>query len=124
MSKIRPPRATLIDREANSGPDVLPAHVRPASTICAPAAFAADRYSKFKFHRKSTRRNASAPSGVYGLFTISWIQVGEGGDSHARPLQLLDGHDNLCFGRCVASGFAFEAFASDHREGRSRELAA
>jgi len=53
MSQIRPPRATLIDREANSGPVVLPARVRPAPTIFAPAAFAANRYSKFRMQRES-----------------------------------------------------------------------
>ena len=33
MSPFRPPRATLIDREANGGPDVLPARVWPATIL-------------------------------------------------------------------------------------------
>ena len=33
MSHSRPPRATLIDREANGGPGVLPARVRPATIL-------------------------------------------------------------------------------------------
>ena len=45
MSHFRPPRATLIDREANGGPGVLPARVRPATITNTSPAFAENGFA-------------------------------------------------------------------------------
>ena len=122
MSQIRPRRATLIDREANSGPGVLPARVRPAIGVSVPSAFAENRYSKFKLERESILRHAPATSGVYGLFNVFWIYVGEANDIRAQLLEDLEGDNRLCFGRYRPSGFAFERVAPELRERRRSEL--
>lgn len=122
MSKIRPLRATLIDSEANGGPGVLPARVRPATLLIAPTAFADTRYSKFKLERESIIRNAPAVSGVYGLFNVFWIYVGETSDLRARLLEHLEADGHPCFGRYRPAGFAFETVAPELRKRRCSQL--
>jgi hypothetical protein len=124
MSQIRPPRATLIERDAKGGPGVLPVRVRPATIMVASSAFAENRYSKFKLERESIVQNAPPTSGVYGLFNIFWIYVGEANNIRARLLEHLEEDHHACFGRYRPSGFAFESIAPELREYRRSALVA
>ncbi len=83
--------------------------------------FEENRYLKYGWDRRAILRNAPEASGVYGLYNVVWIYVGEADNIRARLLEHLAG-DNACLIRYRPSGFAFELVAPEARSRRLDEL--
>jgi len=86
-----------------------------------PEPFAATRYLKYGWERDAIIQNAPAASGVYGLYNVVWIYVGQADDIRARLLEHLTG-DDACITRYRPTGFAFELVGPPERSRRLQEL--
>ena len=66
------------------------------------------RYRHYhKFEHESVLLNAPETSGVYGLYSVLWIYIGEAENIRLRLLEHLGG-DNRCINHYRPSSFAFE----------------
>ena len=83
--------------------------------------FANNLYSYHKFERESVLLNAPEASGVYGLYNVLWIYIGETENIRRRLLEHLEG-DNHCINHYRPSGFAFELAGLEQRIRRRLEL--
>jgi hypothetical protein len=83
--------------------------------------FADNLYSYHKFERESVLLNAPEASGVYGLYNVLWIYIGEAENIRQRLLEHLGG-DNHCINHYRPSGFAFELAGLEQRIPRRLEL--
>jgi hypothetical protein len=84
--------------------------------------FADNLYRYHKFERQSVLLNAPETSGVYGLYSVLWIYIGEAENIRLRLLEHLDG-DNHCINHYRPSGFAFELAGLEQRIRRRLQLA-
>ena len=84
--------------------------------------FADNLYSYHKFERESVLLNAPEASGVYGLYNVLWIYIGEAENIRLRLLEHLGG-DNRCINHYRPSGFAFELAGLEQLIRRRLELA-
>lgn len=71
------------------------------------AAFAENRFSKLRWDRDSIVRNAPEAPGVYGLFNVVWIYIGETENIKMELLEHL-GKESPRIDHYGPEGFAFE----------------
>jgi hypothetical protein len=71
----------------------------------------------------SIKANAPQSSGVYALYGVVWIYIGESNDIQSRLLEHWNG-DNACIIRANPTGFVFEICGLAERPGRQAELVA
>jgi hypothetical protein len=73
----------------------------------AEVAFAENRFSKLRWDRDSIVRNAPEAPGVYGLFNVVWIYIGESENIKMDLLEHLS-RESPRIQRYGPEGFAFE----------------
>ena len=84
-------------------------------------AFAENFYGRFLWNSESIVLDAPKASGVYGLYSATWIFVGEAEDIRARLMDHWAG-DNPCIAHYRPTGFAFELLSREDRPRRREEL--
>ena len=84
-------------------------------------AFAENYYGKFQWNSESIVLDAPQASGVYGLYSATWIFIGEADDMKARLMEHWAG-DNPCITHYRPTGFAFALLSREDRHRRREEL--
>jgi hypothetical protein len=79
--------------------------------------------SSYPFTRRYITRNAPYASGVYGLFSTTWVYIGETEDIQRRLLEHLVMVDP-CIDRLSPTGFTYELAEEEVRIGRQNQLIA